>query len=293
MPTPSSRRCAGAATASTSTPPSRSPRDLAGVEAGLGPLAYLLELSRAARLSCIEVYAWSGGEHRLQRASVHRDGDVAVHGAVFARSRVFNTHGFFVAGDDNWLTQTHPNFTAGTVRYPATGTPLISLGWRLSDGNWWMDPGHPAAADYTVNVIKHLVANYDIDGLHLDRIRYPEMPIARPAPTGPIGFFDRLQPGERAPLQRRVRARRRHAAGSVDADWSQWRRDRDESARAVRLYLEIVHIKPKMKVSASTIAFWRGHWSARAASRTPKRTRACSRIGTAGCATASSISTCR
>ena len=143
------------------------------------------------------------------------------------------------------------------MRYPATGTPLIPLGWRLSDGNWWMDPGHPAAADYTVNVIKHLVANYAIDGLHLDRIRYPEMPIARPTPTGPIGFATGYNPVS----VRRFNAAFGRAEGTLpdpwDADWSQWRRDQmNQLVR--RLFLEIVHIKPKMKVSASTIAFWRG-----------------------------------
>lgn len=224
-----------------------------GVEAGLDPLAYLLERAHAVG---VEVHAWVA-------VNTVYSGHPFIATATWpcaipcSPDHVFNTHGFFVAGDDNWLTQTHPSFTAGTVRYPATGTPLIPLGWRLSDGNWWMDPGHPAAADYTVNVIKHLVANYAIDGLHLDRIRYPEMPIARPAPTGPIGFSTGYNPVS----VRRFNAAFGRAEGTLpdpwDADWSQWRRDQmNQLVR--RLYLEIVHIKPKMKVSASTIAFWRG-----------------------------------
>ena len=225
----------------------------ANVEAGLDPLAYLLERAHAAG---IEVHAWVA-------VNTIYSGHPFIATAAWpcmvpcSPDHVFNTHGFFVAGDDNWLTQTHPNFTAGTLRYPATGTPLIPLGWRLSDGNWWMDPGHPAAADYTVNVIKHLVANYAIDGLHLDRIRYPEMPIARPTPTGPIGFSTGYNPVS----VRRFNAAFGRAEGTLpdpwDADWSQWRRDQmNQLVR--RLYLEIVHVKPKMKVSASTIAFWRG-----------------------------------
>jgi uncharacterized lipoprotein YddW (UPF0748 family) len=225
----------------------------ANVEAGLDPLAYLLERAHAVG---IEVHAWVA-------VNTVYSGHPFIATATWpcmvpcSPDHVFNTHGFFVAGDDNWLTQTHPNFTAGTVRYPATGTPLIPLGWRLSDGNWWMDPGHPAAADYTVNVIKHLVANYAIDGLHLDRIRYPEMPIARPTPTGPIGFSTGYNPVS----VRRFNAAFGRAEGTLpdpwDADWSQWRRDQmNQLVR--RLFLEIVHIKPKMKVSASTIAFWRG-----------------------------------
>lgn len=223
------------------------------VEDGLDPLAYLLERAHAAG---IEVHAW------VAVNTIYSGHPFIATGTwpcmvPCSPDHVFNTHGFFVTGDDNWLTQTHPNFTAGTVRYPATGTPLIPLGWRLSDGNWWMDPGHPAAADYTVNVIKHLVANYAIDGLHLDRIRYPEMPIARPTPTGPIGFSTGYNPVS----VRRFNAAFGRVEGTLpdpwDADWSQWRRDQmNQLVR--RLYLEIVHVKPKMKVSASTIAFWRG-----------------------------------
>jgi hypothetical protein len=40
--------------------------------------------------------------------------------------------------------------------------------------HYWIDPGHPDAAAYTVDVLMHLLERSDIDGLHLDRIRYPE-----------------------------------------------------------------------------------------------------------------------
>jgi uncharacterized lipoprotein YddW (UPF0748 family) len=37
----------------------------------------------------------------------------------------------------------------------------------------YLDPGNPFVRQYIVDVIRELVANYDIDGLHLDYIRYP------------------------------------------------------------------------------------------------------------------------
>ena len=38
---------------------------------------------------------------------------------------------------------------------------------------WWMDPGFPETRKYLLNVIMEMVRNYDIDGIHLDYLRYP------------------------------------------------------------------------------------------------------------------------
>jgi uncharacterized lipoprotein YddW (UPF0748 family) len=38
----------------------------------------------------------------------------------------------------------------------------------------WLDPGLPEVRNYLVNLIIELVSNYDIDGIHLDFIRYPD-----------------------------------------------------------------------------------------------------------------------
>lgn len=39
---------------------------------------------------------------------------------------------------------------------------------------WMMNPGVPATATYLATVCKEIVSNYDVDGIHLDYIRYPE-----------------------------------------------------------------------------------------------------------------------
>lgn len=41
-------------------------------------------------------------------------------------------------------------------------------------GEWYLDPGVPETADYLVSMVRELVSNYDIDGIHFDYIRYPE-----------------------------------------------------------------------------------------------------------------------
>lgn len=50
----------------------------------------------------------------------------------------------------------------------------------------WMDPGEPAAAQRTLDVILDVVRRYDIDGVHIDDYFYP-YPIDNPAASGPEG----------------------------------------------------------------------------------------------------------
>lgn len=38
---------------------------------------------------------------------------------------------------------------------------------------WWMDPGHPDARAQTLNVMREVVRNYDVDGVHIDDYFYP------------------------------------------------------------------------------------------------------------------------
>ncbi|HTR80640.1 MAG TPA: family 10 glycosylhydrolase [Bacteroidota bacterium] len=44
---------------------------------------------------------------------------------------------------------------------------------QLYDGEWWVDMGRPEVRAYTENLIMELVRLYDLDGIHLDYIRYP------------------------------------------------------------------------------------------------------------------------
>lgn len=45
---------------------------------------------------------------------------------------------------------------------------------RKTVGGWTLDPGVPATADYLAALCREVTARYDIDGVHLDYIRYPE-----------------------------------------------------------------------------------------------------------------------
>jgi uncharacterized lipoprotein YddW (UPF0748 family) len=165
-------------------------------------------------------------------------------------NHAFNQHGGFNAalnrievGPNNWLTRTLLPDGAAGVAYQ---------GHRFGN-DFWVDPGHPAAADYTAEVIHHLVANYDIDGLHLDRIRYPEIGIAgqTPATGTSIGYnptsiarFNLVHGASGTPAQN-------------NALWNQWRRDQVTNL-VRRVYLESIAIKPDLIVSAALIAFGGG-----------------------------------
>ncbi|MGH9159219.1 MAG: family 10 glycosylhydrolase [Vicinamibacteraceae bacterium] len=163
-------------------------------------------------------------------------------------SHVFNRHGWGQPDDEYWLTRSHPSHTAGThADFP---------GERLSTGLWYLDLGHPAAADYTIDVLLHVIRNYNVDGLHLDFIRYPEMPITSP-PDGGLSFATGYNPVS----VRRFNAAFARPEGSLpdpwNASWSQWRRDQ-VSAFVRRLYLETLSLRPRVTLSASLIAFFRG-----------------------------------
>jgi len=165
-------------------------------------------------------------------------------------NHVFNLHGGFNAatntitpGPNNWLTRT----------LIPDGTASITYQGHRFGSDFWVDFGHPDAAEYTVNIINHLVSNYDIDGLHLDRIRYPEIGITGQTPTtgANVGYnstsierfqrFYGIPEGSPAP-----------APGN--AQWSQWRRDQVTNV-VRRVYLNALAIKPDLKISAALIAF--------------------------------------
>lgn len=162
----------------------------------------------------------------------------------------FNLHGWDTAtgairtGRDNWLTRSLlPDGTPGAA--------LTFQGHRIG-AEFWMDPGHPDYAAYTVDVFTHLVRQYDIDGLHLDRIRYPELGVAGQTPATGTNI------GYNATSVERFVQRQGLPPGTVPAQndpaWNQWRRDQVTNL-VRRVYLESIAIKPQLKVSGAFIVF--------------------------------------
>ncbi len=212
--------------------------------AGFDPLQYLIEKAHAEG---IEVHAWAN-------IGAIFSGNPNVPTASFPckvpcdPGHLFNQHGWGSATDQNWLTRAHPSYLAGTT----------FSGYRQSNGVWFLDLGHPDAAEHTIDVLTHLLRNYAVDGIHLDYIRYPEMPIVSPRPPG-VGLPFSI--GYNPTSVERFNAAFGRPAGSLPDPWdpsfTQWRRDQ-VTAFVRRLYLEMGYINPNAKLSAALITFYRG-----------------------------------
>lgn len=98
---------------------------------------------------------------------------------------------------------------------------------KQHQGAWYLDPGHPETAGYLAGIVKEIVSRYDVDGIHLDYIRYPEN--ARRFPDKDTY--------------------RRYGKGK---DLKEWRRE--NITRIVRrLHAEVKRLKPWVKVSSSPV----------------------------------------
>lgn len=98
---------------------------------------------------------------------------------------------------------------------------------KLYKGTWYLDPGQPRTADYLASIVRELISRYDIDGIHLDYIRYPEHSEQFPDHT----TFRKYGKGQ---------------------NLKQWRRD--NITRIVRrIYTEVKAVKPWVKVSSSPV----------------------------------------
>jgi len=110
----------------------------------------------------------------------------------------------------------------------------------------FLDPGVPEVAIYTHRLFVDLVRNYDVDGLHLDFVRYPGATWGYSASA--VELY-KLQSGvTRTP-------------GPADPKWQAWRRDRVTAfVRDLRQELKLV--KPSLKLSAALICFGGGPYNA-------------------------------
>jgi uncharacterized lipoprotein YddW (UPF0748 family) len=102
---------------------------------------------------------------------------------------------------------------------------------KLYNGEWHMDPGMPGVSDYILSLVREIVKNYDVDGIHFDYIRYPE---------NAEGFPDRntyLKYGRSKPLRT-------------------WRED-NINRLTERIYNWVKRYKPWVQVSSSPLGKYR------------------------------------
>ena len=150
--------------------------------------------------------------------------------APAAPEHVFNLHGPSASGAANWLTKR-------------------SDGLQQLSTDWMLDPGHPDAAQWIVNTATNIVRNYAVDGINLDRIRYPDGNLATNLPSW--GY------NETALARFQSATGRGDVPANSDAQWTQWRRDQ-VTAIVRKVYVESFAIRPAVRVSADTITYGYG-----------------------------------
>ena len=129
-----------------------------------------------------------------------------------------------------------------------TNGPTSRDSWlaRRGDGTWqegsdgWLDAGIPAAAEYAATAVVNLVKNYDVDGVQLDRIRYPD--------GGDWGY----DPKTIARFNAETGTRGRPLP--TDPRWQEWKRDQI-TALVRRIALEVKSIRPSAWMTAATITY--------------------------------------
>ena len=95
------------------------------------------------------------------------------------------------------------------------------------DGAWYMEPGNPATSDHIVSIVKEIVGKYDVDGIHLDYIRYPDKN---------DGYPDAVH-------------YRRHGKGMRLSSWR-----RNNITKIVKnVYACVKELKPWVRVSCATL----------------------------------------
>ena len=185
---------------------------------GFDPLQALIN---TAHPQGIEVHAWVIANAMWNSTTPPKD-----------PNHIFNLHGPTASGRDNWVMTR----SDGASKF-------------LDD--WMLDPGHPDAAAWIANAATSIVRNYDVDGINLDRIRYPDGNLGSPvAPSW----------GYNATALSRFRAEtgRSDTPSNADPGWTQWRRDQITGI-VRRIYLETTALRPRgVRVSADVITYGYG-----------------------------------
>ena len=97
----------------------------------------------------------------------------------------------------------------------------------------FLDPGIPAVQEYTKNVIMDIVTNYNLDGIHLDYIRYPDSKFG---------------------LNKAARKKYKNDVKYEDADsWTKWKEEQINNF-VKEIYEELKKHAPHTLLSAAVIA---------------------------------------
>ncbi|MCX7046219.1 MAG: family 10 glycosylhydrolase [Candidatus Sumerlaeota bacterium] len=114
-----------------------------------------------------------------------------------------------------------------------------NTGQTVDERNLYLDPGVPGVMDHIETVVTDLAGRYEVDGVHLDYIRYPD----------PEWGYNPIS------LQRFQTLYRRNDRPAIDdPDWRQFRRDQ-VTAMVRRLHNAVRNTRPNVKLTVAGIAY--------------------------------------
>jgi len=178
--------------------------ELDGVDPGWDPLQYAIEQAHARK---IELHAWFN-----------------VYPGWRGEEPPTNPSQLFLA---------HPNwFMEDELGIPQKLTPHYV----------WLSPTHPQVTDYLLDLCSEIYTKYEIDGLHLDYVRYPGASYSYDLPS--VQSF-KLKYGD--------------SPADKPSEWSDWRRSAVTNFVA-KLYHALKLHDPRIVLSASVVAdYWNGY----------------------------------
>ena len=180
------------------------------------PLGYLIE----------QAHDTSGGKNRIE-----------VH-AWFVMQRIATSTSL----PTGHVLARHPEYTM-----------LDSTGNQYAGTTRYLDPGHPGAVNHNIAVILDCMSNYDVDGVNLDYIRYPEYSGEWGYNPVSVSRFNDYYGKAGQP------------SGS-DPDWDAWRRE-CVTLEVKKLYVEMAKLDPSVVLTADTVnwGYTYDNWTASSA----------------------------
>ena len=154
------------------------------------------------------------------------------------------------------MPSTHPSMQdedlgpdhVNTQHGAGTAEPWVQGGW--TPGYEFLDPGVPGVQQHVVDMVTEVVRRYDVDGVHLDYLRYECLQVAD-ADRGVCDY--QAEPGDPATRNQNpitMQRWRDHADGQDLGDFL--RAQTEDLTR--RIMLEVAAIDPSVVVSAALIA---------------------------------------
>ena len=177
------------------------------VPEGFDSLGYLLE---KAKEQGIDVHAWVVVGPMWHSVYGGKPNDP---------NHIWNTNGPDASDEDTWVTQDYN----GVVPY-----------WQP-----YLDLGHPGARDHVVDMVTDIVKNYDVAGVHLDYIRYPEDGKGY-NPTSLKRFHEETGRADR-PLP-------------SDQQWIEWKTEQVDSL-IQRIYAEMMAVNIDAELTAAVLSW--------------------------------------